>query len=88
MNSADVYLNLNNLDKAKEYLQLAEPVFKKQAIKIGIYYGNTIKIGILLKEKKYAEIKEILDNEHADEDSMEFMMQKIRNCSQHQARGN
>lgn len=79
MNSADVYLNLNDLDKAKEYLQLAEPVFKKQAIKIGIYYGNTIKIGILLKEKKYAEIKEILDNEHADENSMEFMMQKIRN---------
>ena len=79
MNSADVYLNLNNLDKAKEYLQQAEPVFKKQAIKIGIYYGNTIKIGILLKEKKYAEIKEILDNEHADENSMEFMIQKIRN---------
>ena len=79
INSADVYLNLNNLDKAKEYLHLAEPVFKKNAINIGIYYANTIKIGILLKEKKYAEIKEILDNEHADEDSMEFMMQKIRN---------
>ena len=79
INSADVYLNLNNLDKAKEYLQLAEPVFKKNAINIGIYYANTIKIGILLKEKKYAEIKEILDNEHADENSMEFMMQKIRN---------
>ena len=79
INSADVYLNLNNLDKAKEYLHLAEPVFKKNAINIGIYYANTIKIGILLKEKKYAEIKEILDNEHADENSMEFMMQKIRN---------
>lgn len=79
INSADVYLNLNNLDKAKEYLHLAEPVFKKNAINIGIYYANTIKIGILLKEKKYAEIKEILDNEHADENSMEFMLQKIRN---------
>lgn len=79
INSADVYLNLNNLDRAQEYLHLAEPVFKKNAINIGIYYANTIKIGILLKEKKYAEIKEILDNEHADENSMEFMMQKIRN---------
>ncbi len=79
MNSADVYMNLGDLDKAKEYLRLASPTFKKYAINIGIYYANSINIGILLKEKKYAEIKRILDNENIDESTLEFSMLRIRN---------
>lgn len=79
MNSADVYLNLGDLDKAKEYLRLASPMFKKYAVKIGIHYGNSIMIGILLKEKRYAEIKDILDNEDIDPSALEFSIIKIRN---------
>ncbi len=79
MNSADVYMNLGNLDKAKEYLRLALPMFKKYAIKIGIHYGNSIKIGILLKEKKYAEIRNIIDNEDIDPGDLEFSIVRIRN---------
>ena len=78
INIADVYLNLGNISKAEMYLNLAEPYFKKNNIDVGIHYGNSIRIGILLKKKEYAEIEHILKNER-QYTNIEYAIQKIRN---------
>ena len=64
VNLADVMLNLNMTDSASFYLDQVEPVFKANNIEPCIYYANTIRIGIAIKEKKYNEIKKIIDSEH------------------------
>ncbi|MBQ7511551.1 MAG: histidine kinase [Prevotella sp.] len=60
INMADVFLNLNKTDSARQYVGEAEAFFKKHHVDVGIYYAQTIRIGIALKEKKYAEIQQIL----------------------------
>lgn len=78
INMADVYLNLGNIGKAEKYIDAAEPFFRKNAISVGIHYANSIRMGILLKKKKYGEIKKILSGEHIS-GYIEYPIQKIRN---------
>lgn len=63
INLADVYLNLGDTDKAKLYLKKSEGFFIKKQIHVGIFYANTIKIGIALKERNYNAIERILKTE-------------------------
>lgn len=79
INTADVYLNLGNLAMAEKYLSLSEPLFRRENIGVGIHYANSIRIGILLKEKRYADIKRILDGEHIS-GFVDYPIQKIRNA--------
>ncbi|HCD78118.1 MAG TPA: hypothetical protein DEQ27_07490, partial [Prevotella sp.] len=79
INTADVYLNLGDIKQAETYLDIAEPYFRKNNIAVGIHYGNSIRIGILLKQKKYKEIEHILSNEHID-GFIDYPIQKIRNA--------
>lgn len=78
INAADVYLNMNNIKKAEEYLNASEPFFRNNKIDVGIHYANSIRIGILLKQKRYSDIKQILNNEHIS-GKIEYAIQKIRN---------
>ncbi len=78
INTADVYLNLGNPGMAEKYLDAAESFFRNNNIGIGIYYSNSIRMGILLKRRKYGEIKRLLDNERVDGD-IEYSIRKIRN---------
>ncbi len=78
INTADVYLNLGDTAMAEKYLNAAEPFFRDNNIDIGIHYANSIRMGILLKKKRYAEIKRVLDNERLNED-FEYTIKKIRN---------
>lgn len=80
INSADVYLNLGDTERARRYLDMAEPVFRKYKINVGVYYANTIRMGILLKKKDYAAIRRMLDSEDIDTREIEFSIQKIRNA--------
>lgn len=63
VNLADTYLNLGQLDKAKQYVNESATNFNKIRMNEGIYYANTIKIGIALKEKQYDRIDSILKHE-------------------------
>lgn len=63
INMSDIFLNLGMTDSAKVYVNAAEEYFKKHSIDVGIYYANTIKIGIFLKEGRYKEIEDILRTE-------------------------
>lgn len=63
INMADVYLNLENVDSAQIYLDKAEPTFKKNGMDLGCYYANTIRMGIAIKQNKYAVIDSVLKNE-------------------------
>lgn len=78
INTADVYLNLGDIKQAEENLDIAEPYFRKNNIGVGIHYANSIRIGILLKQRKYREIQRILSNEHID-GFIDYPIQKIRN---------
>lgn len=78
INMADVYLNLGEIDKAEEYLDFSEPFYVKNNIEVGIHYGNSIRIGILLKRKQYGKIKDIIEHEHVS-GQIEYAIQKIRN---------
>lgn len=71
INMADVFLNLDQTDSARQYVTEAEQYFRKQGVDVGIFYANTIRMGIALKEKQYNEVERIIredDNSHvADE---------------------
>lgn len=79
INTADVYLNLGNLKQAETNLDIAEPYFRENNIGVGIHYDNSIRMGILLKRKKYKEIEHILSSEHID-GFIDYPIQKIRNA--------
>ena len=64
INMADEYLNLNMTDSAQIYLDMAEPIFIKVGVDVGIFYANTIRMGIAIKQNRYAVIDSILKNEH------------------------
>ena len=60
INLADVFLNLGQTDSARYYVEQAEPFFKKHKVDVGIYYAQTIRLGIAMKERKYAEAEKVL----------------------------
>ena len=64
INMADVFLNLGQTDSARLYVSEAEPFFERNKVDVGIFYANTIRIGIALHEKDYAEVKRIIAAEH------------------------
>jgi tetratricopeptide (TPR) repeat protein len=63
INLADVFLNLHQTDSARYYLQQSEPFFIEKGIEAGIYYAQTIRIGIALEEKQYGDVQRILREE-------------------------
>ena len=60
INLADVYLNLGITDSARYYIAEPETYFNKLHVDVGIYYAQTIRIGIAIKEHKYDEVKHLL----------------------------
>lgn len=60
INMADVYLNLNELDSAKQYVKEAEDYFTRQGVDVAIYYAHTIQIGIAIKEGQFIDVHNIL----------------------------
>lgn len=78
INLADVYLNLGQLDKARQYLSEVEPFFRKTGDPSAIYYCNTIHIGIATKAGNTAEVERVLKSEKPDS-SIVYNMINIRN---------
>jgi tetratricopeptide (TPR) repeat protein len=78
INMADVFLNLNMADSARFYLEKAEPYFIMNNIKEAIYYGNTIKIGLALKENQLSVAKKIIERETVPP-SQDANIRNIRN---------
>ena len=64
INLADVYLNLGNIDSAQVFVNKCEPFFRKYNVEVAIYYINTIKIGICLKNNNLQCVKNIIDGEN------------------------
>lgn len=60
INMADVFLNLGQTDSASLYVDEAEQYFKEQQVNVGVYYAQTIRIGIALKEKRLKDVERIL----------------------------
>lgn len=77
MNTADVYLNMGKIDMAQKYIDEVRPFFNQQNLHPGIYYVNTIQIGIDLKRNNLSRVKKILASE--DFDISEPNMKEIRN---------
>ena len=63
VNLADTYLNLGQTDKAGLYVNEAAKGFEKVDMAVGMFYANTIRMGIALKQKKYERIDSILRHE-------------------------
>ena len=63
LNMADVLLNLGRTDEATRLLDQADAYFNKIGDATAIYYCNTIRIGLALKEGNTAKAKRILDHE-------------------------
>ena len=78
LNMADVYLNLDSIDKAEDFLTRARAFFDKAGNPVAVYYCNTIAIGIADHRKDYKEIKRILASESVPE-GVDFSMRNIRN---------
>ncbi len=78
INMADVFLNLNMADSARAYLEKTEPYFILNNIEEGIYYGNTIKIGLALNANQLSVAKKIINKETVPP-SQDANMRNIRN---------
>ena len=63
INMADIFLNLGMTDSAETYVNKVFGYFEANKVAAGIYYANTIRIGIALKRQDYADITQILDSE-------------------------
>ena len=63
LNMADVLLNLGQTAEATRLLDRADAYFNKIGDTTAIYYCNTIRIGLALKEGNTAKAKSILDKE-------------------------
>lgn len=64
INLADVYLNLRERSKAIENLEKAEAYFKATGNDTGIYYANTIRIGLALLANDTETARKVIDNEN------------------------
>ena len=60
INLADVFLNLHMPDSAHYYLAEPEVFFKEQHVDVGIYYAQTIRIGIALEEQRLGDVAQII----------------------------
>lgn len=79
INLADVYLNLEHIDSSRYYLERAEQFWRKTGMEQGIYYANTIRIGIAIHENRMDEVKQILNTEQAYKEEIERSIVNIRN---------
>lgn len=77
INMADTYLNLGDADRALALLDEVDPFFRKLGDDTGIYYANTIRIGIELKRNNVGAVKKIIDGEHFST-PIDFNMVNIR----------
>lgn len=79
VNLADVYLNLNQTDSAQHYLDEVEPFFRKNGDPAGIYYCNTIRIGIATKRGDFNEVRRVANGDKDGEKDVQYSMVNIRN---------
>lgn len=79
INLADVFLNLYQLDSAMYYLKPAEQYFKEMNIDLGVFYANTIRIGIAMSKGNYQEVERILDSESDSSTVSDHNIMEIRN---------
>lgn len=79
VNLADVYLNLNQTDSAQHYLDEVEPFFRKNGDPSGIYYCNTIRIGIATKRGDFNEVRRVANGNKDGEKDVQYSMVNIRN---------
>lgn len=77
INLADVELNLGDTEAARADMESADSLFRHFNIEPGIYYANTIRIGLALHSGNTGEVERILASEHLTE-PMEFSIVNIR----------
>ncbi|OYP46363.1 tetratricopeptide repeat protein [Prevotella sp. P4-119] len=63
LNMADVFLRLHQSDSSRVYLEQVEPFFHQRNIEAGVFYCNTIRIGLALHAGHYADIEHTLRQE-------------------------
>ncbi len=64
INLADVYLNLHETEKAIENLEKADAYFRATGNDTGIYYANTIRIGLALLADDTESARKVIGGEH------------------------
>lgn len=79
INLADVHFNLGDLDSAEKYVMEADSFFRAEDVATGIHYANTIRIGICTKRKQFAQVRNILANEHISA-PVDHNLKRIRNA--------
>lgn len=78
INLSDIYLNLDSLDKAEQYVTEADSFFRADGVATGVYYANTIRIGLCVKRQQFDGVQEILAKEHINT-TIDHSLKGIRN---------
>lgn len=78
INLSDVQLNLGRLDKAARYVAEADSFFRAEGVTTGIHYATSIKLGIAVRQGRYADVPALLADEHID-GPIDHSLERIRN---------
>ena len=78
INLPDVYLNLDRLPQARENVEQAARFFADNGIDVGVYYANSIRIGMAVREGRLSDVPAILASEQFDAPT-EYNLVSIRN---------
>ncbi len=77
LNKADVYLNLDSLEKSISCVDRAEPFFLKNKVKEAVFYCQVIRFGVAVKRNDIAGAEQLLDSIMNDK-SIEHSLVDIR----------
>lgn len=78
INLADVYLNLDSLEQARRYVEPAARFFEQNGIDVAVYYANSIRIGMAVRQGQPDSVEAILGSEHFRQPG-EYNLVSIRN---------
>lgn len=80
VNLADVYLNMDSISRAEQYVDEIEPYFRKRHDFTALHYCKTIRIGIATKSGRTADVQHLIGrNDETAKHPVQYSLANLRN---------
>lgn len=80
VNLADVYLNMDSISRAEQYVDEIEPYFRERHDLTALHYCKTIRIGIATKSGRTADVQHLIGrNDETAKHPVQYSLANLRN---------